>query len=118
MHETARLPSLALIALLASCASQEPPIVDLKGVSRAQFESDLADCEAYADGVPAARRAAGGAVAGAAVGAAIGAIHGEADRGAGYGGIVGAARGGVSGDRLKRQVVRRCLSGRGYRVLD
>lgn len=109
---------LLLAAGLAGCAAQPQPIVDLQGVNRAQYESDLADCQDYADDVRKGRHVTAGAAAGAVVGAAIGSIEGRADRGAGYGGIVGAARGGGRAERTEHRVLRRCLAGRGYRVLD
>ena len=51
----------------------------------------------------------------------LGAIFGNSGdvaRGAGAGGVVGGARGAASGEREKDQVLRNCLRGRGYRVLN
>ena len=55
---------------------------------------------------------------GAVVGTAAGAIGGNADSGAGYGAIWGATRSTLDGDREKQMVFKRCLRGRGYRVLN
>ncbi len=112
------LVSLALAAGLAGCASHPDPIVDMQGVDPALYARDEAECAAYADQVKPAKGAVKGAVAGAAVGAATGAISGDADRGAGYGGIWGGARSGLRGNAEKQAVFKRCLRGRGYRVLN
>lgn len=106
------------IATLAACASHPEPIVDMQGVDPARFAQDREDCAGYAVEVKPAKGTAKGAAAGAAVGAATGAISGNADRGAGYGGIWGAGRSGLRGAAEKDAVFKRCLRGRGYRVLN
>ena len=108
----------ALSAVAAGCASHPDPIVDLQGVSPAQYERDREECAAYADQVEIEQGVARGAAVGAAVGAVTGAISGEADRGAGYGAIYGGTRSGLDGAREKQTVFKRCLRGRGYRVLN
>ena len=70
-------------AFAAGCASHPDPIVDLQGVTAAQYERDREECAAYADQVEIEQGVARGAAVGAAVGAVAGAISGEADRGAG-----------------------------------
>lgn len=117
MHQ-GLLPLLALIGMSAGCASHPDPIVDMQGVDPVRYETDRQECAAYADQVKPSKGAAKGAVAGAAIGAATGAISGEADRGAGYGGVWGAGRSGLEGSREKAAVFKRCLRGRGYRVLN
>ncbi|MGB5246439.1 MAG: hypothetical protein WBN34_07810 [Woeseia sp.] len=111
---------LAVVAttVFTGCASHPQPIVDMQGVDPVRFAQDRSECEAYAAQVKPAKGAARGAVAGAAVGAATGAISGNADSGAGYGGIYGASRSGLRGANEKERVFKRCLSGRGYRVLN
>jgi hypothetical protein len=90
----------------------------MQGVDESALGSDWADCESYSDQVIIARGAAKGAAGGAVVGAAAGAISGNADSGAGYGAIWGATRSTLEGDREKQMVFKRCLRGRGYRVLN
>jgi outer membrane lipoprotein SlyB len=108
-----------LCAVLAiGCASHPDPIIDMMGVDDAALESDWEDCAAYSDQVIIAGGAAKGAAGGAVVGAATGAIGGNADAGAGYGAIWGATRSTLHGDREKQMVFKRCLRGRGYRVLN
>ena len=103
---------------VTACAANPNPIVDRKGVDPAAYQRDLAECSAYADEVQIAAGAAKGAVAGGAYGAAVGSINGRAAEGAGTGAISGAAWSALEADREKQRVVKRCLSGRGYRVLN
>ena len=113
------------LALLLSVCSSTPgkPIVDMKGVNRYQYEQDLEECSTYADEVNVAGKTVGGAAAGAAVGAAVGATWDGHDgnspgRGAATGAVVGGAGGVGAGLNERSQVVKNCLRGRGYRVLN
>lgn len=113
---------LAILPTLVACRGlRDEPIVDLQGVNMTQYNLDLAACQQYAEQVEPGRDAARGAVAGAAVGGAVGAIVGNSDtaqRGAGVGAVAGGARGAARGVREQERVLRRCLAGRGYRVLN
>ena len=104
--------------LLTACASHPDPIIDMKGVNQATMQADWNECESYSEQVKIGTGAAKGAAGGAAVGAATGAISGNADGGAGYGAIWGATRSTLKGDREKQMVFKRCMRGRGYRVLN
>ena len=110
----------ALLAsvLLTACASTYNPIIDKRGVNQQAYEQDLAECREYASEVSVSKGVAKGAAVGAAVGAAAGAISGNVDRGAGYGSLSGGVRSGIKNVNDKSSVVKRCLSGRGYRVLN
>lgn len=124
--QTQSLSGLALLALLVSCTSVEKltgndPIIDTQGVNITRYNADLLDCQNYADEVQLGRKAATGAVAGAVVGGVFGAVLGNsrtAQRGAGVGAVGGGARGVGEGLRERGRVVKRCLIGRGYRVLN
>lgn len=112
------LPVLLIVA--AGCATDNV-IVDTKGVDMTRYGQDRRECEAYAEQVSTGASAAKGAGFGAAIGAAVGAIFGgshDVVRSAGAGGVVGGAQGAVKGEGQKEQVLRNCLSGRGYRVLS
>lgn len=122
-----RILLVAFLSLtLLACKSTDDllgnkPIVDLQGVNIIAYESDLIDCQQYADEVQIGRQAAVGTVAGAAVGSVFGAIIGDsgtAQRGAGVGAVSGGMRGVGNGLGEREQVIRRCLIGRGYRVLN
>ncbi len=111
--------TLLCVGVLQGCKSD--PIIDTRGVDMRKYNQDLADCEAYAEQVMVARKAAGGAVAGAVVGAAIGAAVGNSDTaqaGAGVGAISGASKGTARGLSEQQRVVRNCLRNRGYAVLN
>ncbi|MDJ0929035.1 MAG: glycine zipper family protein [Gammaproteobacteria bacterium] len=103
---------------LAACYGTPGPIIDTQGVNMAQYEQDLADCEVYRDEVNTAAGVAKGTAAGAAVGGATGAITGRPGEAAGVGAIWGGARSAQLNDREKDRVVKNCLRGRGYRVLN
>lgn len=112
---------LALLAFATACTTTDEIIIDRKGVNEAQYEVDLAECRSYATEVRTGEKAARGAASGAVVGGLIGAITGDSDsaqRGAGVGAVSGAAKGASEGERSEVQVVKQCLRGRGYRVLN
>jgi len=104
-------------------ASTYKPIVDNAGIRDAgQYEADVTDCQRYAGHIDPVASAAGNAVAGAIVGALIGAAIGDRRSFARYGATVGAANGAVAGavnaGQMQGQIVRNCMAGRGYVVLD
>ncbi len=115
------LPWAVIAAMaLGACASRGP-IVDTQNTDMARYEQDLSQCQAYAQQVDTAGQAGKSAVGGAVVGAAIGAIVGNSTtvaRGAGVGGVLGGAKGASKGANEKDAVVKNCLRGRGYRVLN
>lgn len=108
------------VAMITACARNKP-IVDTQGVNMARYHQDLAACQQYAEQVNTGEKVAAGATGGAVVGGAIGAIFNGtkgAQRGAGAGAVGGAAKGAAAGNREQQQVVKNCLRGRGYRVLN
>ena len=117
---------LVLSVWVTGCAGSRPfvdePIIDRKGVDMSRYYADKAECEAYADEVRTGQKVARGAVGGAVVGGAIGAIidrePNSAERGAGVGAVTGGVRGAQEGVRETGRVVKQCLRGRGYRVLN
>ena len=111
--------------LLAACTGFSDPsgaIVDLKGVDRGQYEADLEDCQGYADEVPLGKHVGTGAATGAAVGAVAGAVSGgnktSIGQVAGTGAVYGGTIRGLGAVKEKQHVLRECLRGRGYRVLN
>ena len=117
---------LTLGLWLTGCASNRPfvdePIIDRKGVDMSRYYADKEECEAYANEVRTGEKVARGAVGGAVVGGAIGAIVNRgpdsAERGAGVGAVTGGVRAAQEGVRETERVVKQCLRGRGYRVLN
>jgi len=107
-----------LVATLAGCAAHPDPIIDMKGVNPDALAQDWDECEAYTDEIIMAKGVARGSTAGAAVGAIAGSINGDVSRGAANGALYGGTRSALDADRDKQRVFKRCLSGRGYRVLN
>jgi hypothetical protein len=117
-----RILALIVAAAVASgCAAQPDPIIDMKGVDLDRYEEDWDECEAYTDEVLVARGVAKGAGLGATIGAVAGAIGGNSTdvaEGAAYGGLYGGTRSGLDADQMQQDVFKRCMRGRGYRVLN
>jgi len=112
------MSSAMLAILLAGCAAHPDPIIDTKGVDPDALAQDWQECEAYTEQIRIESGVAKGGAAGAVVGAAGGAIDGDAGKGAGYGALYGGTRSGLDADREKQQVFKRCMRGRGYKVLN
>lgn len=117
-----RIVPLCLVLIgISACTTTDEIIIDRKGVNMSAYEQDLAECRGYASEVKTGEKAARGAASGAVVGGLVGAIVGGGDsaaKGAGVGGVTGGARGVSQGERDEVDVVKRCLRGRGYRVLN
>ncbi len=114
------LVTIFTLFLVCSCASNKV-IIDRKGVNMAQYETDLSECRQYAEEISTGEEAAKGAAKGAVVGGVIGAAIGNsstAGRIGGAGAAHGASHGLSKAAYEKRRVVRTCLRGRGYRVLN
>lgn len=109
---------LMTTAVTCGCTAHPEPIIDTRGLNMAVYDSDMADCETYGQLIKIEQGVVKGAAAGAAAGTATGAISGHAGSGAGYGAIFGAAESARLNDREKQRVVKNCMRGRGYRVLN
>jgi len=112
---------IAGATLLSACTTTDEIIIDEKGVDMNAYQQDLAECRGYASQVKTGEKTGKGAASGAVVGGLIGAITDGTDgavRGAGVGAVGGAAKGASQGERDEVQVVKRCLRGRGYSVLN
>ena len=115
-----KLVVCASVAALLGCAGYQP-VVDMRGVEPSRYQSDLAECQQYARQRDPATQAAAGAAAGAVFGALLAAAAGSRfDRGAmaRVGAVSGAAGGASHGAQSQMDIVRNCLSGRGYSVLN
>tara|TARA_R110002095_G_scaffold59540_1_gene51003 strand:- start:192 stop:551 length:360 start_codon:yes stop_codon:yes gene_type:complete len=115
------ITAISLLALLSACTSSKEIIIDRKGVDMNQYYADLDECRGYSSEVKTTEKGTRGAVSGAVVGGAVGAILNGSDgaaRGAGVGAVTGGAKGLSKGESDKINVVKRCLSGRGYHVLN
>lgn len=118
MHTLKILGFISLAVVFVGCAAHPDPIVDMKGVRPELLAQDWEDCEGYSEDIHISQGVAKGAGLGAGVGAIGGAIYGDVGRSAANGALIGATRSGLDADRDKQQVFKRCLRGRGYRVLN
>jgi len=115
--------TILIIALLAGCATSRGtgasynPIVDRPGPN---YAKDLGECQAHATQVmSAADGAAAGAVAGAIFGALMmAAVGGSRRDGAWVGALSGGSSAAAAAEGGQRGIITRCLSGRGYSVLQ
>ena len=118
--QTSPLVLLLLVVgiMMAGCAAHPDPIVDMKGVDPELLAVDWDECDAYTDEIIMAKGVAKGSATGAAVGAVSGAINGDVGESAATGALWGGTISGLDADEAKQRVFKRCLSGRGYRVLN
>lgn len=121
-HKT--LPLFAItLGLLAACdrPMNEPYLFD--GPKPAGYETDLAQCKSIAANYKA-DDVTGAAIGGAAIGGVLGAVDDSNDNelegalgGAAAGALVGALSVQEKVGDARRDVVIRCLQGRGYKVV-
>ena len=109
---------LVILVAVTGCAAHPDPIVDMQGVNPNLLAQDWDDCEGYSEEIKLAMGVSKGTATGAGVGAIGGAINGDVGRAAANGALIGATRSGLDADRAKQMVFKRCLRGRGYRVLN
>ena len=103
---------------ISGCAGYRP-IVDSQGMDMSNYETDLAQCQQYAEQVNIGQDAAVGAGVGAALGLALSAISGgDKSVATGVGAVSGGATGLGSAANSQKNVITRCLLGRGYKVLN
>ena len=114
------LLTAVLLMLSIGCTTTNEIIIDEKGVNMSRYDADLAECQVYSAQVAKGEKAVKGAASGAVIGGAVGAVghHGDVGEGAAVGAITGGAKGLSEGDRDQVRVVKNCLRGRGYRVLN
>ena len=122
-----KLLFLPLFFILNACVSSEDGlpvvriIVDQAGVDINAYNNDLYECRQYAGQINAGEDALSGALAGAIIGALVGAAIDNSDtakRTGGYGAILGGAEAGGDAVQTQETVVKKCLTGRGYKVLN
>jgi hypothetical protein len=123
MKKLLSISSLVVSITLGCAGANVRPLVDMKGVNESAYERDLSECQAYAQqqsgmGETAAKGAGAGAVVGGLLGLVTGGNKTGIVQAAGAGAVIGGAGGAFSGNQAQEAVVKRCLSGRGYKVLN
>ncbi|MEE2774158.1 MAG: glycine zipper family protein [Pseudomonadota bacterium] len=117
---------MVVFFVLSACVSGDglPPtrvITDLKGVDSKQYQNDLYECRRYAGQIDVGGDALTGLVAGALFGAAVGSALGNKDdakRTAKVGAVAGLTEGTSGALGEQDLIIRNCLIGRGYKVLN
>lgn len=112
--------AICLAVGVAGCAYR--PVVDTKRSDMTHYETDLGECRQIAEkgpgaGTGAAVGAAGGYAVGQVFARATGRANVASESGRG-GAVLGAAGGAGAGARNQRQIIKNCMIGRGYAVLD
>lgn len=119
------------VAMAAGCAGPNQggygaswqPVVDVRPDQQVAYANDLSQCQNYATQVMNSQQAAmTGALAGAVFGALLGAAAGGNGRFntrvAGVGALSGGVGAAAEAEGGQRGIIRRCLIGRGYSVLN
>ena len=96
-------------------------IIDTRGVDESVFKKDYSECSAFAKNIDLTERPLKqGAVAGA-TGAAVGAIIGGEEAAKKIGGsaaVLNAVEANLDGRNEQAKIIKNCLRGRGYKVLN
>ncbi len=113
--------AIFLFLILSGCATaprgaEYQPIVDVR--SGQNYEKDLQECQSFATKAASeAQSAAAGAVAAGLLGAFL-APRGYRNEVAGKAAVLGAAGGAGEGMMTRENIIKKCLVGRGYSVLN
>ena len=96
-------------------------IIDTRGVDMAVYRNDFLDCSSFSKNIDVTERTieegALSGVTGAAVGAVLGGKKGAKKIG-GSAGILGAVEGNIEARYEQSKIIKNCLRGRGYKVLN
>ena len=96
-------------------------IIDTRGVDESVFKKDYSECSDFAKNIDLTERTLKqGAVAGA-TGAAVGAIIGGEEAAKKIGGsaaVLNAVEANLDGRKEQAKIIKNCLRGRGYKVLN
>ena len=96
-------------------------IIDTRGVDESVFEKDYSECSDFAKNIDLTEKTLKqGAVAGA-TGAAVGAIIGGEEAAKKIGGsaaVLNAVEANLDGRNEQAKIIKNCLRGRGYKVLN
>lgn len=116
-----KILALIFIVVLSGCATRGVnyvPVVDMQNKDALMLAVDTAECQKYSQ----QRVGAGtGAVVGALVGAVFMTVLAPKNSGnqwARDGAIVGGTGGAVGANETQESIIKKCLTGRGYNVLN
>tara|TARA_Y100000994_G_C15572923_1_gene393223 strand:+ start:227 stop:607 length:381 start_codon:yes stop_codon:yes gene_type:complete len=112
---------------LASCASNDFPeksdvaVIDTRGVDMDVYRADFLDCSSFSKNIDITGRTIEEAALGLGAGAAVGAIIGgkeSAKKIGGTAGVLSAVEANVEARYEQSKIIKNCLRGRGYKVLN
>ena len=96
-------------------------VIDTRGVDMEVYRNDFLDCASFSKNIDVTERTieegALGGVTGAAVGVIIGGKEGAKKIG-GSAGILSAVEGNIEARYKQSKIIKNCLRGRGYKVLN
>ncbi len=122
MRLIAPLPAIAAIFTLAACTNSGAnyvPVID--GAAGPTYAADLNACQALAASSDGTGRVAGTAAAGGAVAGASSVIWNDnsdnLDEAVGVGILAGLTAGAIQQNQRREEIVKRCMAGRGYKVI-
>ena len=127
MKKTDKIWVLSTLLVMSGCISHPKTqstdgiIIDNKGVDMPTYYQDLHECRNFAAQINVGGPVVEKTITGALIGGAVGAITGDsgtAKRAAGAGGLFGAVKGSGQVSSEKQKILKNCLKGRGYRVLN
>lgn len=116
---------VAAAAAFAGCASapgqygtRYVPVVDLQGRDQNKYQQDLLECQTLSEQRgDTTQQAIAGALAAALIGAVL-APSGYRNNVAGRSALLGAGAGAGGAIQTQQEIVKRCLGGRGYSILN
>ena len=110
---------IAILSIFIIGCANTRPIIDTKGIDMRAYDVDFYECQQYAEQISAGEEAAVDAGVGAAFGWALSKVTGgDSKKSASVGALVGGSKGLGKAAQEKEQIVRNCLRGRGYKVLN
>ena len=110
---------IAILSLSVLSCAGNAPVIDTKGIDMSNYKVELSECTQYAEQISMGEEAAIGAGLGAAFAWAVSAVAGgDTDTSAAVGAVTGGAAGMGDAAQEKSTIIKNCLRGRGYRVLN
>tara|TARA_B110001454_G_C12353818_1_gene281386 strand:- start:43 stop:417 length:375 start_codon:yes stop_codon:yes gene_type:complete len=122
-----RLFLITVIILSLGCATTSDGlpaskvITDTKGLDMGKYNQDLNECRGFASQIDVTKETGKGFLIGTLIGGAFGAVTGNSDdakRDAGTGALVGILTGADEALSEQDMVIKNCLIGRDYKVLN
>lgn len=116
------IASVLATTMLFGCATRGAnyvPVVDMKYINPQTYANDVRECQVYANQrISAGEAAAVGALFGALLGAVLASGSRYQSQLQTEGAVLGGIGAGASANQTQESIVKRCLAGRGYNILN